>query len=299
MNRFLLNNTHMFVKLFTQILDSSIADNRKLRHLFTDLLLCADAKGYIMMTPSAIARRIGATVEEVEWGLAELQKPDPLSKTKTERGKRIEPMEGAGYGWKIINYESYRAVRDADQLREAARVRLQRHREKKKAASAGNVSCNAGNAMQKERAEAESEEEPEAEGESIPPAPAIPASPEPATSSVIDPAPTMAQFLKETRALGVPDDFAKDKYLAKCEKGWDRNWKPYACRVLSWFRADRTGNVPPPQRQSATQQPAQPAQPIDKRSDLEKHLDYWNAADALGKKPVDFGAWLRAGKPEN
>lgn len=50
---------------------------------------------------------------------------------------------------------------------------------------------------------------------------------------------------------------------------------------------------------SVTRTEQQPAQPIDKRSDLEKHLDYWNAADALGKKPVDFGAWLRAGKPEN
>lgn len=54
-------------------------------------------------------------------------------------------------------------------------------------------------------------------------------------------------------------------------------------------------------REIAVKKPVtqQPAQPIDKRSDLEKHLDYWNAADALGKKPVDFGAWLRAGKPEN
>ena len=71
----------MFVKLFNQILDSSIADDRRLRHFFTDILLCCDAQGYVMMTEAAISRRIGTTIEEVTWGLAELMKPDPRSKT--------------------------------------------------------------------------------------------------------------------------------------------------------------------------------------------------------------------------
>jgi hypothetical protein len=144
----------MFIKLFTQILDSSIADNRQLRHLFTDLLLCADPKGMIMMTPSAIARRIGATVEEVQWGLEELQKPDPMSKTPDLDGSRIEALEGLGYGWRIVNYEAYRAMRDADQMREATKARVKRYREKKM----GNVTrvtddvthVTPGNASQKE-----------------------------------------------------------------------------------------------------------------------------------------------------
>ena len=136
----------MFVKLFTQILDSSIADDRKLRHFFTDLLLCADCKGYIIMTPSAIARRIGASVEEVEWGIAELEKPDPNSKTKEDKGKRIEPLGKSGYGWRILNYETYRALKDADQMREATRRRVNRHREKKKVITLCNANvtpCNA------------------------------------------------------------------------------------------------------------------------------------------------------------
>ena len=159
----------MFVKLFTQILDSSIADDRRLRHFFTDLLLCADCKGFIIMTPSAIARRIGATLEEVQWGIEELQKPDHNSKTKNDQGRRIEPLGEAGYGWRIINYEMYRALKDADQMRETTRNRVARYRQKKENVTHGNA-CNAdvthGNDSQKQRAEADAEADAEAEAES-------------------------------------------------------------------------------------------------------------------------------------
>lgn len=122
----------MFVKLFQQILDSSIADNRRLRHFFIDLLLCADQDGNVMMTEGAIARRIGSDVDEVAWGLAELVKPDPGSKTPDHDGRRIEPIEGHGFGWRIINYLPYRQLKDANQQREAVRLRVQRHRAAKK-----------------------------------------------------------------------------------------------------------------------------------------------------------------------
>jgi hypothetical protein len=145
----------MFVKLFNAILDSSIADDRRLRHFFTDLLLCADSKGFVLMTDSAIARRIGATVEEVQWGLSELSKPDPKSKTPDREGRRIETLKGHGYGWRVINFESYRALRDADQMREATRQRVRRFRERKGHQTAvGNADVtqgNGGNAIEKEK----------------------------------------------------------------------------------------------------------------------------------------------------
>jgi hypothetical protein len=122
----------MFVKLFTQILDSSIADNRRLRHFFTDLLLCADPQGYVMMTDSAISRRIGATIDEVEWGLGELSRPDARSKTPDYEGRRIEKLEGTGYGWRIVNFESYKALKSADDLREKTKERVRKCRENKK-----------------------------------------------------------------------------------------------------------------------------------------------------------------------
>lgn len=140
----------MYLKLFTQILDSSIADDRRLRHFFTDFMLCADLKGIVMMTEAAIARRIGATIEEVRWGIAELEKPDPMSKTTDNEGRRIERMEGHGYGWRVINFEMYHAMKTAEEMREKTRIRVQNHRAARKAAedqrNTDDVTpCNAGN----------------------------------------------------------------------------------------------------------------------------------------------------------
>lgn len=122
----------MYVKLFNQILDSSIAQNRRLRHFFTDLLLCSDADGNVLMTNEAISRRTKATMEEVEWGLAELQKPDPASNHQEEGGRRIIPLIGHGYGWKIVNYTAYRALKSARQLRDETAERVRKHRQGKR-----------------------------------------------------------------------------------------------------------------------------------------------------------------------
>lgn len=122
----------MYVKLYNRILDSSIADNRKLRHFFTDLLLLADPDGNVVMTKTAIATRIRSTVEEVEWGLSELMKPDQESLTPEHGGRRVIPLDGHGYGWTIVNYESYRDLKTAKELREKTAERVRKHREKKK-----------------------------------------------------------------------------------------------------------------------------------------------------------------------
>ncbi len=123
----------MYVKLFNKILDSSIAEDRKLRHFFTDLLLCADADGNVVMTNEAISRRTKAPIEEIEWGLKELSSPDPTGGFTLEHdGRRIVPLEGHGYGWKIINFELYRDIKSAEQLRRSTAERVKRYRERKK-----------------------------------------------------------------------------------------------------------------------------------------------------------------------
>lgn len=130
----------MYVKIFNQILDSSLAENRPLRHFFMDLLLCADMDGNVIMTKKAIAKRIGADLKEVEWGIKELMKPDPESRTTDMKGKRIIDLDGHGYGWTIVNFKEYRDLRSATELRErtAERVRRYRERLKEKAAKKSN-----------------------------------------------------------------------------------------------------------------------------------------------------------------
>lgn len=120
----------MYVKLYSRILDSSIASNRKLRHLFTDLLLLSDRDGNVILTKQAIANRIGADLEEVEWGIEELMKPDPDSLTPDFGGRRIVPLEGHGYGWRIVNYSMYRDCKSAEAIRQATAERVRRYRER-------------------------------------------------------------------------------------------------------------------------------------------------------------------------
>jgi hypothetical protein len=122
----------MYVKIFSQILDSSLADDRKLRHFFMDLLLLSDPDGNVIMTPNAIATRIRAGVEEAEWGLTQLQKPDSGSLSKENEGRRLVPLEGHGYGWRIVNYHTYRDYKTAKEMREASAARVKKWREKKK-----------------------------------------------------------------------------------------------------------------------------------------------------------------------
>lgn len=122
--------TIMYVKIFSQILDSSLADDRRLRHFFMDLLLLSDPDGNVIMTPNAIATRIRADVKEVEWGLVELQKPDPGSLSKEHDGRRLVPLDGHGYGWRIVNYHIYRDYKTAKEMREASAARVRKWREK-------------------------------------------------------------------------------------------------------------------------------------------------------------------------
>lgn len=120
----------MYVKIYSHILDSSLADNRRLRHFFMDLLLLSDPDGNIIMTPGAIQSRIRSTLDEVQWGLEELQKPDKHSRNLESDGRRIVPLEGHGYGWRIVNYKAYRDYKSAKELREASAERVRRWREK-------------------------------------------------------------------------------------------------------------------------------------------------------------------------
>jgi hypothetical protein len=105
----------VFVKVFTQILDSTLADDWQARHVFEDLLKLADREGVVDMTPAAISRRIGVPIEIVTRAIAKLSEPDPESRSAAEEGRRIVLLdEHRSWGWRIVNYLEYRAIRDED-----------------------------------------------------------------------------------------------------------------------------------------------------------------------------------------
>ena len=139
----------MFAKIFTQIFDSSIAEDYQTRHVFEDLLKLCDINGVVDMTPEAIARRTKVPFEIVTRGIAELEKPDARSRNPAHGGARIVRLdEHRDWGWFVVNYEHYRAIASEDQRREKTRLRVQRYREKEKRTV---TPRNASNAMQRQR----------------------------------------------------------------------------------------------------------------------------------------------------
>lgn len=109
----------MFAKVFAQIFDSTIAENYQHRHVFMDLLVLADVDGVVNMTVEAIARRTNAPLDLVSEAIEALTLPDPHSQNREHDGRRLIPIEeGRGWGWRIVSYHHYRAIRDEEQRRQ-------------------------------------------------------------------------------------------------------------------------------------------------------------------------------------
>jgi hypothetical protein len=125
----------MYAKVFTQILDSSLAENFQVRHIFEDLLKLSDPNGVVDMTHAAIARRINCPLDIVTEALHTLEQPDPKSRTPDHEGRRIVKVdEHRDWGWMIVNFAYYRSVATEEQRREKTRLRVEKFRIKKREA---------------------------------------------------------------------------------------------------------------------------------------------------------------------
>lgn len=102
----------MYAKVFSQIFDSTLADNWQHRHVFEDLLKLADQRGFVDMTPESIIARTRLPKEMVMDALQALMQPDPRSRSKEENGRRIVLIDpDRPWGWRIVNYLHYRGIK--------------------------------------------------------------------------------------------------------------------------------------------------------------------------------------------
>jgi len=111
----------MYGKLFAQMYDGTLGTRGPWQALvtFQQLIILADKTGIVDMTPEAISRRTTIPLEIVEIGLRELEKPDDGSRSPEEEGRRIVHLDaGRPWGWRIVNYEKYRKLRNEDERRE-------------------------------------------------------------------------------------------------------------------------------------------------------------------------------------
>lgn len=125
----------MYVKIFETIFDGSLYGQFEPTVVFLAMLVIAKREGIVDMTPQAIAARCGYPLDIVERGIAELEKPDPLSRTPDEEGRRIIRLEEhRSWGWRITNYEKYEKIRSAAERREYFRIKRAEYRARDKAA---------------------------------------------------------------------------------------------------------------------------------------------------------------------
>jgi len=132
----------VYVKIFQQIFDSSIANSAKIRRMFIDMLILSDQDGVVDMTHEAIARRIGVPLDEVVWAIGKLLEPDPADRSGKKNGARLEFIDpGRDWGWRIVNYGHYRGLRDEESRRAYRRqwMRDFRHRQRPQSATKRSV----------------------------------------------------------------------------------------------------------------------------------------------------------------
>jgi hypothetical protein len=111
----------MYAKIFAQIYDGTLCTKGPWQALvtFQQLLVLADKDGHVDMTAAAISRRTTIPLEIIEAGIDALMQDDPDSRTPTENGRRIVPLSGGrNWGWSIVNYKHYRALKREEERKE-------------------------------------------------------------------------------------------------------------------------------------------------------------------------------------
>lgn len=122
--------SQLYSRVFLQILDSSIAEDFTVRHIFEDFLkLCDHKTGILDMTRQSLSRRLNCPVEILNTAIEKLESPDTASRDRDFEGRRIERLdEHRDWGWEILNWNKYEAIRTKADLS----MRVARHREKEK-----------------------------------------------------------------------------------------------------------------------------------------------------------------------
>jgi hypothetical protein len=130
----------LYAKLFTSIYQGTLRGNSHGLLVFTNLLAHCDKDGIADIHPRAIAEEVGLAPDQVRAVLDELEAPDEESRSPEEGGRRIVRVdEHRAWGWRVVNYVKYRAIRNEEDRREQNR-RAQEAWRKRRKAERGEVS---------------------------------------------------------------------------------------------------------------------------------------------------------------
>ena len=117
-----------YTKLFGSILESTVwLESPPIKVVWITLLAMADRDGIIEASVPGLAKRAGVERGHCEQALAVFLAPDPDSRTQDFEGRRVEVVPG---GWRLLNHDVYRERASKEDMRERAKLRQRRKRER-------------------------------------------------------------------------------------------------------------------------------------------------------------------------
>jgi len=123
----------MYAKVFGSIFDGSMRGHSDLILVFVNLLCAADPDGIIDRHWQAIVDETGLPADRVRAALIELESPDEGSRSRNDEGRRLKRIDPErDWGWQIINFKHYRALRNQDERREYMRNLMRDKRKQQK-----------------------------------------------------------------------------------------------------------------------------------------------------------------------
>lgn len=121
----------MYVKLFSSLYQGTMRGRSDEILVFTNLLAYCDQYGIVDKHFKAIADETGLPLDRVHAAIVSLESPDKESRSQENEGRRILRMDAhRAWGWKVVNYGKYRAIRNEEDRREQNRLAQERWRNK-------------------------------------------------------------------------------------------------------------------------------------------------------------------------
>jgi hypothetical protein len=97
-----------YTPVFKSVFQGSLCGKWPDCGIWLAMLALQDSRGEIDAHPSYIATVTGCPIDDVVACIERFCEPDPSSRTPDEDGRRLVPIEGRGFGWKVVNHRKYR-----------------------------------------------------------------------------------------------------------------------------------------------------------------------------------------------
>ena len=119
----------LFAKVFSSLWEGSMVAKPDVQLVFVFLLAHADREGFVNVTHERIGVLCGLGVDRVRAAIDELEAPDTRSRSPEQEGRRLIRLDPhRDWGWQVVNYGHYRAMRDEETRREQSREAMRKLR---------------------------------------------------------------------------------------------------------------------------------------------------------------------------